>query len=118
MAAASLLPLALFVLTSTLTPGGATTLATASGAQFGLRRSLPLLVGLSAGLATLAGMAATGLSGLLLAAPHLQLAMQLAGTAYLFWLAWKLGCGRILVSMVGVQRLPLLSGGLRANSVH
>jgi len=100
MAAASLLPLALFVLTSTLTPGGATTLATASGAQFGLRRSLPLL------------------AGLLLAAPHLQLAMQLAGTAYLFWLAWKLGCGRILVNMLGVQRLPLLSGGLRPNSVH
>ena len=91
MAAASLLPLALFVLTSTLTPGGATTLATASGAQFGFRRSVALLAGLSAGLATLACIAATGLSGLLLAAPFLQLAMKLAGSAYLFWLAWKIG---------------------------
>ncbi|MDR7305527.1 LysE family translocator [Rhodoferax saidenbachensis] len=91
MAATSLLPLALFVLTSTLTPGGATTLATASGAQFGFRRSLPLLAGLSTGLATLACIAATGLSGLMLAVPSLQLAMKLAGTAYLFWLAWKIG---------------------------
>lgn len=91
MAAAFPLPLALFVLTSTLTPGGATTLATASGAQFGFRRSLPLLAGLSAGLASLACIAATGLSGLILAAPSLQLAMKLAGTAYLFWLAWKIG---------------------------
>ncbi|WP_232834617.1 LysE family translocator [Rhodoferax ferrireducens] len=91
MADASLLPLALFVLTSTLTPGGATTLATASGAQFGFGRSLPLLLGLSAGLATLACIAATGLSGLMLAAPSLQLAMKLVGTAYLFWLAWKIG---------------------------
>ncbi len=91
VAAASLLPLALFVLTSTLTPGGATTLATASGAQFGFRRSLPLLAGLSTGLATLACLAATGLSGLMLAAPSLQLAMKFAGTAYLLWLAWKIG---------------------------
>lgn len=118
MATASLLPLALFVLTSTLTPGGATTLATASGAAFGFRRSLPLLVGLSAGLATLAGMAATGLSGLLLAAPHLQLAMQLAGTAYLFWLAWKLGCGRILVMHAGGAAAAPALWGATGNSVH
>ncbi len=84
------MPLVLFVVVSTITPGGATTLATASGAQFGFRRSVPLLAGMAVGLASLAAAAAAGLAGLLLAAPSLQTAMRLAGTAYLLWLAWKI----------------------------
>jgi threonine/homoserine/homoserine lactone efflux protein len=89
--AESIFPLILFALVSTLSPGGATMLATASGAQFGFRRSVPLLAGIAVGLACLAAAAAAGLAGLLLAAPSLQLAMKLAGSAYLAWLAWKIG---------------------------
>ena len=89
----SLLPLALFALTSTISPGGATTLATTSGAQFGFRRSIPLMVGISAGLAALASIAGAGLSGLLMAAPSLQLGIKIVGTGYLLWLAWKIGKG-------------------------
>jgi len=91
MAPDAIIPLALFVLVATITPGGATTLATASGAQFGFRRSVPLMAGISLGLASLAAAAAAGLASLLLAAPSLQLAMKLAGSAYLVWLAWKIG---------------------------
>lgn len=86
----TILPLALFVVVSTITPGGATTLATASGAQFGFRRSVPLMTGIAMGLASLAAAAAVGLGGLLLAVPSLQTAMRLAGSAYLLWLAWKI----------------------------
>ena len=88
MASDTILPLAVFVIVATVTPGGATTLATASGAQFGFRRSVPLMAGLAVGLATLAAAAGAGLAGLLLAVPALQTAMRLAGSAYLFWLAW------------------------------
>ncbi|WP_164066717.1 LysE family transporter, partial [Serratia marcescens] len=70
---------------------GATTLATASGARFGLRRSVPLMAGIAFGLTCLAAAAAAGLAGLLLAAPMLQLAMKLAGSLYLFWLALAIG---------------------------
>jgi threonine/homoserine/homoserine lactone efflux protein len=87
----SLAPLILFAAVSTVTPGGATTLATASGAQFGFRRSVPLIAGIAVGLASLAAAAAAGLAGVLLAAPSLRVAMKLAGTAYLLWLAWKIG---------------------------
>ncbi|MDB5363515.1 MAG: amino acid transporter [Rhodospirillales bacterium] len=87
----SIFPLVLFALISTLSPGGATTLATASGAQFGFRRSVPLLAGIAVGLAVLAAASAVGLASLLLAAPSLQLVMKLAGSAYLVWLAWKIG---------------------------
>ena len=83
-----LLPVLLFVLVATVSPGGATTLATASGAQFGLRRSLPLLLGIAAGLTTLAVAAALGLAGVLFEVPHLELVVRALGTAYLLWLAW------------------------------
>lgn len=82
-------PLLLFVLVATVSPGGATTLATVSGANFGFRRSLPLIAGIAAGLASMAASAALGLAGVLLAAPSLALAMKAAGSAYLLWLAWQ-----------------------------
>ncbi|MBZ9810193.1 MULTISPECIES: LysE family translocator [unclassified Mesorhizobium] len=85
------IPLILFALVATSTPGIATTLSTASGAQFGFRRSIPLVVGSAAGLATVTGAAAAGLAGLLLAMPSLQLAMKIAGSLYLVWLALKIG---------------------------
>src|SRR5580704_5870639 len=90
MALDSLLPLGAFAMASTLSPGGATTLATASGAHFGYRRSLPLIVGITFALAAMAAVAAAGLASLLLTAPALTLAMKVAGAAYLLWLAWKI----------------------------
>ena len=83
--------LLLFALVATVSPGGATTLATASGAQFGYARSVPLMAGIAAALATLTGATAAGLSAVLLALPVLSVLMKLAGSAYLIWLAWKIG---------------------------
>lgn len=85
-----LLPVVLFVLAATVSPGGATTLATASGVQFGLRRSLPLLLGIAAGLTTLAVAASLGLAGILFAVPHLELVVRVLGSVYLLWLAWTI----------------------------
>lgn len=87
----TLLPLLGFVLVATLSPGGATTLATASGAHFGFRRSLPLIAGIATSLASMAAAAAAGLAGLLLAAPALEVAFKAGGSAYLLWLAWQVG---------------------------
>ena len=93
MALDHLLPLVLFSAVATLTPGGATTLATASGAHFGFQRSVPLMTGIAAGLASMAAAAAIGLTGMLLALPSLQLALKAIGTLYLLWLAWRIGRG-------------------------
>lgn len=90
MALESLVPLLVFAVVATITPGGATTLATASGARFGFRRSLPLIAGMVSGLTALSAATAAGLAGLLLAIPSLQLALKAAGSAYLLWLAWKI----------------------------
>ncbi|MEM5403610.1 MULTISPECIES: LysE family translocator [Paraburkholderia] len=86
----SILPLLLFVVVATVTPGGATTLATASGARFGFARSIPLMLGIAMGLAVLAAVAGLGLGGLLLALPSLQTAVKAVGSAYLLWLAWRI----------------------------
>jgi threonine/homoserine/homoserine lactone efflux protein len=85
------LPLVLFALVSTVTPGAATMLATASGAHFGFFRSVPLVAGAAFGLATVAAAAAAGLAGVLLAMPSLQLVLKAGGSVYLLWLAWKIG---------------------------
>ncbi len=82
--------LVVFALVTTMTPGGATTLATASGVRFGLRRSFPLLAGIAVGLASLAAAAGGGLAVLLLAKPTLHLALKVVGSSYLLWLAWKI----------------------------
>ncbi|HDR9126513.1 amino acid transporter [Burkholderia vietnamiensis] len=86
----TLFSLIVFVIVATITPGGATTLATASGTQFGFRRSVPLLGGIALGLASLAALAAAGLAGLLHAVPALQLIMKVLGSVYLIWLAWEI----------------------------
>ena len=82
--------LILFALVTTITPGGATTLSTASGMNFGVRRSLPLIAGMVSGLATLVFCAGFGLTSLLNAVPALELGMRLSGSAYLLWLAWRI----------------------------
>ena len=111
MSVTQLIPLALFVLASTVSPGGATTLATASGASFGYRRSLPLIGGIAAGLASMAAAAAAGLAGVLLALPALQLAMKALGSLYLLWLGWQIAQrGAPHRAGTGARPSPFVSG--------
>ncbi|WP_260463941.1 LysE family translocator [Burkholderia sp. Bp8963] len=84
------LPLILFVIVATGTPGGATTLATASGAHFGFRRSLRYMTGIAAGLASMAAAAAVGLGSVLAEWPTLQFALKAFGSLYLLWLAARI----------------------------
>lgn len=77
----------LFALAATLSPGGATALATSSGARFGYRRSLPLISGITFALAGVTSLSATGLSSALISIPVLAVAIKYIGTAYLLWLA-------------------------------
>jgi threonine/homoserine/homoserine lactone efflux protein len=88
-----LISAALVAVAMTVTPGPATVLIAAMGARFGFQRSLPLLAGVAAGLAALMAVAAAGLATMLQAVPALHVLMNAAGSAYLLWLAWKIGRG-------------------------
>lgn len=111
MGGESVLPLALFVLVATITPGGATTMVAASGAHFGVRRSAPLMAGIAAGLASMAAAGAAGLAGALLALPSLQLLMKVCGTLYLLWLAWKIARSGAPRGMAATAKPATFIGG-------
>jgi threonine/homoserine/homoserine lactone efflux protein len=86
-----LISLVTFAIVAAISPGGATTLATASGAQFGMLRSIPLLAGMAAGLGALVGIVAGGLGSAIVSWPQLQVWLRIAGSVYLLWLAWTVG---------------------------
>lgn len=108
----SYLPLLLFAAVATASPGGATTLATASGAHFGFRRSVPLMAGIALGLASMAAAAAIGLASLLMAIPGLQIAIKAVGSIYLVWLAWQLARNGAPRTRDEASRPITLLGGL------
>lgn len=83
------LSLVVFVIVSTISPGGATTVATASGAHFGFKRTIPFMIGIALGLATMGASSAIGLGSILIAMPSLKWLMKIVGSLYLLWLAWK-----------------------------
>jgi threonine/homoserine/homoserine lactone efflux protein len=83
--------LVMFALVATGSPGGATTLATASGARFGYGRSFPLILGVALALAGLVAVSGAGLAATLQAAPVLELSVKAVGSIYLIWLAARIG---------------------------
>ncbi|PXY22716.1 LysE family translocator [Prauserella muralis] len=71
-------------------PGPATVGATATATAFGLRRSMPYLLGSMAGTTVALVVVAAGLASVLLAEPRLGPVLLVLSIAYLGWLAWKI----------------------------
>ena len=82
--------LALFALVSSITPGPNNTMLLASGANFGLRRSAPHMMGVSIGFLVLLLSTGLGLGGLFVAYPPLHEALKIVGGAYMLYLAYKI----------------------------
>jgi threonine/homoserine/homoserine lactone efflux protein len=90
----ALIALCLFALVSSIAPGPSNFMLLASGANFGFRRTLPLLLGIPFGFGALLLGVGLGLGALISALPSLHLAMKLAGGAWLLYLAWRIGTAR------------------------
>lgn len=90
MSLEQLLPLAGFVVVMTGTPGPNNLMLMASGANFGFRRSLPHILGITVGCQVLLVAVALGLGSLLVAWPVLLTALRWACVAILLYLAWIL----------------------------
>ena len=82
---------ALFALVTTITPGPNNTMLLASGVNFGLKRTVPHVLGISAGMAILMIAVGLGLSQAFERLPWLYTALEAASVAYLLYLAWKIG---------------------------
>ena len=81
---------AIFALVMTGTPGPNNVMLTASGANFGYRRSIPHFLGVGIGLMSMVLLLASGLGIVFDTYPVLQEAMKWLGSAYLLYLAWKI----------------------------
>ena len=84
-----LLALAGFSIASSFTPGPNNLMLMASGANFGLRRSLPHMMGVTLGFAAMVVLMGLGLAGLILAVPQLMVVLKIVSVVYMLWLAWK-----------------------------
>ncbi|HKI98970.1 MAG TPA: LysE family translocator [bacterium] len=86
---ARLLALLVFVFAIGTTPGPTNAMVSASGANFGYRRTLPHILGTLFGLPALIVAMGLGLGRLFQAHPPLQQGLKVAGSAYLLYLAWR-----------------------------
>jgi threonine/homoserine/homoserine lactone efflux protein len=90
MTADILFALILFAFAASITPGPNNIMLLASGANFGLRRTVPHMLGISIGHALMVGIIGLGLLQLFTALPWLRMALMVVCAAYLLWLAWKI----------------------------
>jgi threonine/homoserine/homoserine lactone efflux protein len=86
----NLLGLVGFAFVTSVTPGPNNLMLMASGANFGLRRTLPHMAGVSLGYAFMALLVGLGLGAAMEAVPPAKTAMKIAAVGYMLWLAWKM----------------------------
>ncbi len=85
-----LLPLTLFALAATATPGPNNVMLTASGASFGFRRSLPHMLGITVGFPLMVIAVGLGVGEIFTRHPQLHLGLKYIGAVYLLYLAWRI----------------------------
>lgn len=79
-----------FAFVSTVTPGPNNLMLMASGANFGFRRTLPHMLGITGGLSLMALLVGAGLMALFDAVPSLNYVLTALSVGYLLWLALKI----------------------------
>jgi threonine/homoserine/homoserine lactone efflux protein len=90
MSPAILSAAAMFGFVTSITPGPNNMMLLASGLNFGVRRTLPHMLGVSIGYVVLMLAVGFGLAEAVRAVPGAFLALKIAGGAYMLWLAWQI----------------------------
>lgn len=83
-------PVLSFAVSTTITPGPNNVMVTASGANFGYRRTLGHILGICFGFPLMVVAVGLGLGGLFHALPGIHIALKLLGCIYILWMAWKI----------------------------
>ncbi len=84
------LSLLTFAISMTITPGPNNLMVTASGLNFGYRKTLPHILGIAIGFTSLCAVVALGLGAVFLQFSILQQVLKIVGSAYLLYLAYKI----------------------------
>jgi len=85
-----ILGLATFAFVASITPGPNNMMLMASGANFGLRRTLPHMAGVSLGFGLMMLVVGFALAKIIAALPWLYEVLRWAGAAYMLYLAYKI----------------------------
>lgn len=98
---------AIFCATMTMTPGPNNVLLATSGANFGVRRTLPHLIGIRVGQTLLHVSILLGLGGVFETWPVMHQALQFASLAYLLFLAYKVFTLPVDNELAVAERQPM-----------
>ena len=82
--------LAVFAFVASITPGPNNLMLLTSGVNFGIRRTIPHMAGITLGFNGLVLLVGLGLGAVFAATPGLQLALKIACALYLVYLAWRI----------------------------
>lgn len=84
------LPCATYAFVMSITPGPNNVMLTAAGANFGLRRTLPHILGITCGFGSQVAAVCCGLGVLFTRWPQVHTTLKWVGAAYLLYLGWQL----------------------------
>lgn len=90
MTVETLVALTVFAFVGSVTPGPNNVMVMVSGANFGLRRTMPHMFGIAIGFGVMIFLTGLGLSGVFRAFPVTLTILRWVSVAYLVYLAWKL----------------------------
>ncbi len=79
-----------FALVTSVTPGPNNLMLMTSGANFGFRRTIPHMLGISIGHAFMVFLMGLGVGQAFHLFPVLNTVLKIAAVAYMLWLAWKI----------------------------
>ena len=79
-----------FAFVTSVTPGPNNMMLLASGVNFGFRRTVPHMLGISIGHALMVFLVGLGLAGVFRAWPPALMGLKVASVVYMLWLAWKI----------------------------
>src|SRR5436190_2205623 len=86
----------LFAMATCFTPGPNNTMLLTSGLNFGFRRTLPHLFGVTFGFGFLVAIIGLGVGAILANNPTLYTALKYVGAAYLTYLAWVIATSGVI----------------------
>lgn len=90
MPLATVIPLAVFCLVATITPGPNNMMLLSSGATYGFRRTSPHIIGISVGGAIMSTLLGFSIANVASRLPGFYPTLHIVSSLYLLWLAWRI----------------------------